>query len=281
MIDTILMEGTIEAWVGRAGEYPNAQSGRNVARVAARNLETLMTKNMFHHRVFTGALVCGALLCGPQSPAQAGTVYWNGLTSTAWTDSSNWVGSVPPAAGDTVILNQGSPYTPVVSSTGNPVTGQIYLGVTGGLNLFPGGVVSMTDFITGNWGNSSGTIVTGGQMNMSGILNLGAGGYDGKIDISGGVVESAALSINSSGGAGMNISGGGKYITAISQLNNVNYWVSNNIIKANNGAPGWSVVVDTSTDPTKVMLTVVPEPSVTVLGAVGMAVLAVRRLRRR
>jgi hypothetical protein len=94
-------------------------------------------------------------------------------------------------------------------------------------------------------------------------------------------VESATLSINSSGGAAMNISGGGKYITAISQLTNVNYWVSNNIIKANNGAPGWSVVVDTSTDPTKVMLTVVPEPSVTVLGAVGMAVLAVRRLRRR
>ncbi|MEI6657945.1 MAG: PEP-CTERM sorting domain-containing protein, partial [Planctomycetota bacterium] len=96
-----------------------------------------------------------------------------------------------------------------------------------------------------------------------------------------GVVQSAALSINASGGAGMNISGSGKYITAISQLGNVNYWVNNNIIKANNGAPGWSVVVDTTTDPTKVMLTVVPEPSVTALGAVGMAVVAWRRLRRR
>jgi hypothetical protein len=241
----------------------------------------LMTNTMILHRVFAVALVCTALLSGMRSPVQAGTVYWSGLTSTAWTNSSNWSGSVPPSAGDTIILNQGSPYTPVVSSTGNPTAGQIYLGITGGLNIFSGGSLSMTDFVTGNWGNSSGTIVTGGQMNMSGYLNLGAGGYDGKIDISGGVVQSAALSINSSGGAGMNISGSGKYITDISQLGNVNYWVSNNIIKANNGAPGWSVVVDTTTDPTKVMLTVVPEPSVTALAAVGMTVLAVRRLRRR
>jgi hypothetical protein len=147
--------------------------------------------------------------------------------------------------------------------------------------MFPGSILSMSDFITGNWGNSGGTIVTGGQMNMSGYLNLGAGGYDGKIDISGGVVQSAALSINTTGGASMNISGSGKYITAISQLGNVNYWVANNAIKANNGAPGWSVVVDTTTDPTKVMLTVVPEPSVTALAAVGVAVVALRRLRRR
>ena len=243
-----------------------------------------MTNTMFHHRVFASfawTVVCTALLCGMQFPVQAGTVYWNGLVSTAWTDSANWVGSVPPSAGDTVILNQGSPYTPVVSSTGLPTTGQIYLGVTGGLNVFPGGALSMTDFITGNWGNSSGTIVTGGQMSMSGLLNLGAGGFDGKVDISGGVVQSAALSINSSGGAGMNISGSGKYITDISQLNNVNYWVSNNIIKANNGAPGWSVVVDTTTDPTKVMLTVVPEPSVTALAVAGVAMVVMQRLRRR
>lgn len=242
---------------------------------------TLMTNTMVHHRGFAVALVCTALLCGLQSTAQAGTVYWAGTVSTAWTNSANWSGSVPPSAGDTVILNQGAPYTPVVSTTGNPTAGQVYLGITGGLNVFSGGSLSMTDFVTGNWGNSSGTIVTGGQMNMSGYLNLGAGGYDGKIDISGGVVQSAAVSINSSGGAGMNISGSGKYITDISQLGNVNYWVSNNIIKANNGAPGWSVVVDTATDPTKVMLTVVPEPSVTALAAVGVAVLTVRRLRRR
>jgi len=239
-----------------------------------------MTNTMFHHRVFAVALVCTALLCGMQSPVLA-DAYWAGTVSTDWTNSANWVNGVPPTTGVNVVLNQGSPYTPVVSSTGNATTGQIYLGVGGGLNMFPGSILSMSDFVTGNWGASGGTIVTGGQMNMSGYLNLGAGGYDGKIDISGGVVQSAALSINTTGGASMNISGNGKYITAISQLGNVNYWVNNNIIKANNGAPGWSVVVDTTTDPTKVMLTVVPEPSVTALAAVGMAVAALRRLRRR
>ena len=239
-----------------------------------------MTNTMFHHRIFASALVCTALLCGMQSPVWA-DAYWAGTVSTDWTNSANWSGGVPPTTGATVVLNQGSPYTPVVSTSGNPTTGQIYLGVGGGLNMFPGSILSMSDFITGNWGNSSGTIVTGGQMNMSGLLNLGAAGYDGKIDISGGVVQSAALSINASGGAAMNISGSGKYITDISQLSNVNYWVSNNIIKANNGAQGWSVVVDTTTDPSKVMLTVVPEPSVTALAAVGVAALAVRRLRRR
>ena len=239
-----------------------------------------MTNTMFHHRFFAVALVCAAVLCGMQSPVLA-DVYWSGTASTDWTNSANWVNGVPPTTGVNVVLNQGSPYTPVVSSTGNATTGQIYLGVGGGLNMFPGSILSMSDFVTGNWGASGGTIVTGGQMNMSGYLNLGAGGYDGKIDISGGVVQSAALSINTTGGASMNISGNGKYITAISQLGNVNYWVANNAIKANNGAPGWSVVVDTTTDPTKVMLTVVPEPSVTALGAVGMAVVALRRLRRR
>lgn len=236
-----------------------------------------MANHSVYGRVVAGVLICGAILGGMQSPARS-DVFWGGTVSTDWTDSANWVGGVPPTAGVNVVLNQGSPYTPVVSTSGNPTTGQIYLGIGGGLNMFPGGLLSMSDFITGNWGNSGGTIVTGGTMNMSGLLNLGQNGNDGKIDISGGVVQSAALSINSSGGAGMNISGGGKYITDISQLGNVNFWVTNNIIKANNGAPGWSVVVDTTTDPSKVILTVVPEPGVTALALAGAAAwLVVRR----
>ncbi len=241
---------------------------------------TNMTNNMLHHRFHAWALVCTALLCGMQSPVLA-DAYWSGTVSTDWTNSANWVGGLPPTTGENVVLNAGTPYAPVVSTTGNATTGQIYLGVGGGLNMSPGSILSMSDFITGNWGPSGGTIVTAGQMNMIGLLNLGAGTHDGKIDISGGVVQSAALSINTTGGASMNISGSGMYITAISQLGNVNYWVTNNAITANNGAPGWSVVVDTTTDPTKVMLTAVPEPSVTALAAVGVAALAVRRLRRR
>jgi len=224
-------------------------------------------------------VVCLALL--GMSSAEAGTVYWAGTVSTDWTNSSNWSGSVPPSAGDTVVLNQGSPYTPVVSTSGNPTTGQVYVSIGAGLNVFAGGELSMTDLVTGVWGNSGGTIVTGGLLTMSGLLNLGAGGYDGKVDISGGIVQSAALSINSSGGAGMNISGNGKYITDISQLGSVNYWVNNSTIKANNGADGWSIKIDTTTDPNKVMLTAVPEPATIALAAIGAAAVALRRLRKR
>lgn len=232
---------------------------------------------------FKGFTIAGAacLAVLSLSVAHAGTVYWTGLTSTAWTDASNWNSNTPPATGDTVILNPGSPYTPVVSTTGNVTTGQIYVSIGGGLNVWPGGALSVSDLITGNFGNSGGVIVTGGLLTMSGLLNLGANGNDGKIAISGGIVQSAALSINSTGGAGMNIAGSGKYITDISQLGNVNFWVTNNIIKANDGASGWSVNVDTTTDPSKVILTAVPEPATFVLAALGAAAVALRRRLRR
>ena len=56
----------------------------------------------------------------------------------------------------------------------------------------------------------------------------------------------------------MNISDKGTFITASSQLDNVKFWVAHNLIKAHNGAAGWSVKVDTTTDPDKVILTAVP-----------------------
>lgn len=220
---------------------------------------------------------CLALL--GMSSVQA-DVYWNGTVSNDWTNPSNWTGGLP-SNGGTVVLNPGSPYTAVVSTSGNTTTGQIYVSTGGGLNMVAGGALSTSDLITGNWGNSGGTIVTGGLLTMSGYLNLGAGGYDGKIDISGGIVESASLSINASGGAAMNISGNGKYITSINNLNDVNYWVNNNIIKANNGAAGWSINVNTTTDPNKVILTAVPEPATIALAAIGAAAVALRRLRKR
>jgi len=202
-------------------------------------------------------LGCWLALVG--APAHA-DISWNGSTSLDWSIASNWSGGAPSDAGSgNTVIAPGSPHAaPVVSTMGNRTSGQIYLGPGGGLNVSAGGQLTTTDLVTGALGNSGGVIVTGGVLSMSGLLNLGAGGKDGKIDISGGIVRCESLSINASGGAAMNISDKGTFITAASQLDNVKFWVSHGIIKAHNGTAGWSINVDTTTDPGKVILTAVP-----------------------
>lgn len=208
------------------------------------------------------AMVGVALTLAHVSPAPA-DVTWNGSTSHDWSIAANWSGGSPAdaAAGNT-LLTPGSPHAAaVVSTMGNTTSGQIYVGPGGGLNVASGGQLTTTDLVTGAHGNSGGVIVTGGLLTMTGCLNLGAGGKDGKIDISGGIVQCAVLSINASGGAAMDLSDQGTFITAGSQLDNVKYWVANNVIKANQGAPGWSIRIDTTTDPGKVILKAVPPGS--------------------
>jgi hypothetical protein len=192
-------------------------------------------------------------------PAHA-DISWNGSTSNDWSIASNWSGGTPSdsGAGNTVIT-AGSPHAaPSVSTMGNKAAGQVYIGPGGGLNVTAGGQLTTTDLVTGALGNSGGVIVTGGLLTISGYLNLGAGGKDGKIDISGGIVRCESLSINASGGASMNISDRGTFVTTASQLDNVKFWVAHAIIKAHQGAPGWSINVDTTTEPGKVVLTAVP-----------------------
>jgi len=206
-----------------------------------------------HFRLAIASVACSATLGMALAHAD---ISWNGSTNHDWSIPANWSGGSPADAGSgNTILDPGTPHAaPVVSTMGNKTSGQIYVGPGGGLNVSSGGQLTTTDLVTGAHGNSGGVIVTGGLLTMTGYLNLGAGGKDGKIDISGGIVQCVALSINASGGAAMNISDQGTFITASSQLDNVRYWIANGIIKANNGDPGWVIDVDTATDPGKVIL---------------------------
>jgi hypothetical protein len=206
------------------------------------------------------------------APAMA-DVYWaaTGAVSNDWSNAANWNGGLPTAA--TGVINPGGAFgDPVVSNLGNTTSGQIYLSVGGvTLTVASGGRLDIgSDYVTGIWGNSGVTTVSG-ILNMGNYLNMGAGGFDGDLSITGGTVTSVNLSINTLGGATMDISGAGKYIAPISNLGNINYWVTNGAITGNGIAK--NVNIDTTTESGKVILTAIPEPatlSMLVLGSLAM-----------
>ena len=187
------------------------------------------------------------------SPVRA-DVFWNGSADADWANATNWTGGSPsqPGAGN-AIINPGSPNaTPTVSTLGNTTVGQIYISIGAGLDV-TGGSLASSDLVTGNWGNSGVVSVSDGRLTLSSYLNMGAGGFDGDVSISGGTLESSALSINTSGGARMTITGTGSYVTSSSQLGNVAYWVAHQAI-VTTGA-GRYVNIDTTIQPGKLVLT--------------------------
>lgn len=210
-------------------------------------------------------------------------VYWNGTVSSDWSNAANWINGLPSAggAGSAVINPWGSFTTPSISSLGNTTVGQTYIATGGGLSVVVGGQLSTVDLITGIWGNSGSVNVSGGALNISGLLNMGAGGFDGDVLISGGTLSAGSLSITTTGGAGMDLSGSGSFITAASQLGNINYWIAHNAITANGGLG--TINVDSISQPGSIVLTVqaVPEPSTMALAiAGGTAMLCLRRHRK-
>lgn len=236
---------------------------------------------MNSHPHFSFAFLFAAVLAAITAPAHA-AVSWNGGFSSDWADVNNWTGGLPsePLAGD-AIVNPGTPFvTPVVSTSVAPTVAQTYISINAGLSVVGGGQLTTVSLVTGIWGNSNVVDVSGGSLAISGTLNMGAGGFDGKVNISGGSVTAGNLSINTTGGARMNLGGSGSFIAPISNLGNVNYWITNNAITAYDGAPGWTVNVDTVSQPGNLVLTAIPEPSAPLLTVVSVFGLCVMRKRR-
>ena len=229
-----------------------------------------------------------ALILVAQSENASADVYWNnnnGSGDRSWSVWSNWNGGAP-SSGDTALI-MGTEWgitlanMPVVS-TANNFANQIYVRAGAGLSVTTGGLLTATDLITGINGTSNVVDISGGgQITLSGYLNLGAGGYDGKVNISNGSLLANNLSIYSTGGAGMNIGANGSFIAPVSNLGNINYWVAANAITANSGAAGWRINVDTASQAGKVVVTAVPEPSTFASFGMGLALLlATRNFRR-
>lgn len=215
-------------------------------------------------------------------------VYWNnnnGQGDRNWSTSSNWIGGSPGLGITAIIKPWDIPANfPVVSTSGN-VADSIYLDANSALRIASQGVLTASQLITGQWGNSGVVDVSGGQLNLGNLL-VGNGGYDGKVNISAGSVAADLLSINTAGGAAVNIGSAGTFTLAVSNLNNVNYWIANNAIRAENGASGWSLNMDTTTQSGKIILTAVsataiPEPSTLGTLTLGLILLAGTKAMRR
>ena len=191
--------------------------------------------------------------------------YWGGVIDTNWANLANWGGTGDPAnaAGATIINLGNNPC--VVFTPGNTTSGDCYISIGVGLTILSGGQLTVAaNLITGQWGNSLSLDVSG-QLTINGYLLTGNGGFDGAVNIyPGGTVQSAALSMNTAGGAKINIvSTNATYATQISQLGNVNYWIAHNAITANGNAPGWAVNINTNIQPGYLVLTAVYTPPTT------------------
>jgi hypothetical protein len=220
-------------------------------------------------------------------------VYWNNNNGYApggdrdWSNPYNWLGGAPSYDVTAIVQPWNIPANfPIVSTSGN-YANSIYLAANSALQIASQGVLNANSLVTGQWGNSGVVDVAGGRLNLGGLY-LGNGGYDGKLNISAGIVAAEYLSINTSGGALVNIGSTGSFMLAVSNLNNINYWVSNNAIQAEGGASGWSVNVDSTTQSGKVILTAVsasassiPEPSTLGTLSLGLILLGGARIIRR
>ena len=193
-----------------------------------------------------------------------GDVTWTGSVSSDWSNPGNWANGFPTNALALNVIINAAANPCVISNAGNYTLHYLYLGINAGLSVVSGGQLTITgDLTTGVWGNSLPVNITGGQLNMGGYLNMGAAGYAGSVNISGGTVTAGNFGINTTSGAKLDISGNGTFITTNNPglLGAIHSWVNNGFITANGNAPRWSVNVDTNSIASKLVLTAVYQPT--------------------
>jgi hypothetical protein len=220
--------------------------------------------------------------------ANAATVYWNndnGYGDRSWSDDYNWNGGSPTSMDNALIMgtewNISLDNMPIVN-TANNFADQIYVRRGAGISITTNGSLLAKDLITGLDGNSNVVDISGGLLTLTGILNLGAGGYDGKVNISNGSLVANSLSINTLGGAGINIGQSGTFVIeyTAANLNNINYWIGVNAITADGGTG--IVNVNTTTYADKIVLSAIPEPSIYASFGIGLiTLLSVRNFNKK
>jgi len=226
------------------------------------------------------------LLLASMPMAQA-DVYWNnGGGDRSWGNALNWAGGgtglLPSAAGAGNALVKPWPVLsqwPIVNTLNNTAN-EVYLTEGSFLSVVTGGSLTATKYITGQWNDTGVTDISGGLL-QAGQLLIGHGAFDGKVNISGGDVVADYLSINTTRGALLNIGVNGRFTAPISNLGNINYWIANNAITAENQTAGYTINVDTTSSAGNVILTTIPEPSALGTLGVGLVLFFANRLKGR
>lgn len=220
-------------------------------------------QNFSRRLALTGALSVSLLLGATAFGAPA---YWNGphTASTDYSVEANW--NLPPdGAADgvvpwnptctVIIINPGA-YPCVIDNANQPHTPatSLIISVGASLTITTNGILYLPDsFSTANFGNCPPVSITGGTLFITNVLSLGTSSYRGDLSISAGTVTAGALSINNTAGTKMTMSGSGAFITDISQLGNVEYWVAHGDIAGKDA--GWTLVVDTNAIAGKIKIT--------------------------
>lgn len=189
----------------------------------------------------------------PSASVFADTV-WQGTVSNDWSTAANWSLGLPGTGNGAVIINPGGVNgDPVISTAGNTTNGQqVYMSIGPTLTVDTGGQLTCSDFVTGVWGASGLVTISGGQLTMTGYLNMGASGFEGDLLVTGGTVTAANLSINTSGGASIDMTGG-QLIFPSGNLGNITYWIGAAGITAFGGTG--TINVDQTTSPGNLILT--------------------------
>lgn len=132
----------------------------------------------------------GASLISPMAHAQQ--IIWQGSTSDAWDDPSNWQGGTLPTASNDVIINTNStPHAPKITTstaTTHDVTIGSLLGTTGTADVIGAGATwNQADILyTGYFGNGTMNMSSGGIVATGGVAYTGyETGSIGKVTVDG------------------------------------------------------------------------------------------------
>ncbi len=157
------------------------------------------------------------------------TCTWVGGTSNTWTNTANWSPATVPTANDTVIINSGSTYYPILAADVTAANAISTFYISGGALTMNGFDLTCDNSMTisgGTFNVGSGLLNINGELLINGgILNVNTGDVDvfGDIAISSGTVNGGGSTSSIYCGNVMDISGGtfnaGSTLSATTSIN--------------------------------------------------------------